>query len=115
MDRIGSHKFGKIVVDGRQYDSDVVIYDDRVKEDWRLKTGHTLHIDDIAEVLAEKPSILIVGTGTFGRIKVPQEVAQTVTQSGIELIARPTKEACKLYNEYYDKKKKVVAILHLTC
>ena len=114
MDRIGSYKFGKIVIDGRQYDSDVVISADRVKEYWRRKTGHTLHIDDITEAIAEKPKILIIGTGTFGRVKVPQEVTKTVTQSGIELIARPTKEACELYNQYF-KKKKVIAILHLTC
>lgn len=114
MDRIGCYKFGRIVIDGRQYDSDVVIFDDRIKEDWRRKTGHTLYIDDIAEAISEKPGILIIGTGTFGRVKVPPEVAKTVAQNGIELIARPTREACKLYNQYYQKKK-VIAVLHLTC
>ena len=114
MNRISSHKFGRIVIDGRQYDSDIIIFDDRTKEDWRRKTGHTLHIDDIAEAISEKPEILIIGTGTFGRVKVPPEVAKTVAQNSIELIARPTKEACRLYNQYHEKKK-VIAVLHLTC
>ena len=114
MDRIGSYKFVSIVIDGRQYNSDVVIFAGRIKEDWRRKTGHTLHIDDISEAISEKPEILILGTGIFGRVKVPQELAKTVAQSGIKLIARPTKEACKLYNRYYGKKK-AIAVLHLTC
>ena len=114
MDRIGSYKFGSIVIDGRQYNSDVVIFTDRIKEDWRRKTGHTLHIDDISEAISEKPEILILGTGIFGRVKVPQQVVETVAQSGIELIAKPTREACKLYNRYY-RKKQVIAVLHLTC
>ena len=96
MDGIGSHKFGKIVVDGRQYDSDVVIYDDRVKEDWRRKTGHTLHIDDIAEVLAEKPSILIVGTGTFGRIKVPLSLSPDPLKKPVNCIMSITRKRKRL-------------------
>lgn len=114
MNRIGSYKFGRIVIDGRQYHSDVIIFADRVKEDWRRKSGHLLHIDDIAETISEKPEILIIGTGTFGRVKVPPEVAKTATQNGIELIARPTKEACRLYNQYCGRKN-VIAVLHLTC
>ena len=42
------------------------------------------------------------------------EVEEWAKKRGVELIAVPTKEACRIYNEK-SKEKKTVAALHLTC
>jgi len=111
---IDSYDFGRIVVDGKAYTSDVIIFPDKVKDNWWRKEGHALHIEDIELVVAEKQEVLIVGTGNYGLLKVLPETKEYIESKGIELIVEPTEKACEIYNEV-SKDKKAVAALHLTC
>ena len=111
---IDSYDFGRIVVDGKAYTSDMIIFPDKVKDNWWRKEGHALHIEDIESVIKEKPEVLIVGTGNYGLLKVLQETKEYIESKGIELIVEPTEKACEMYNEV-SKDKKAVAVLHLTC
>ena len=111
---IDSYKFGKIVIDGKTYNSDLIIYPDKIKTNWWRKVGHQLIYEDIQEILVEKPEILIVGTGAFGLMVVLDETKKIVKENNIELIVQKTERACKTYNSM-PKDKKVVLALHLTC
>jgi hypothetical protein len=111
---IDSYRFGSIVVNGQQYNSDVIIFPDRVRDNWERKLGHNLQLEDIAEVWAENPEVLIVGTGAIGVMRVPSEVYQKAKETGIELIVEPTGQACQTYNRL-GQSQKVIAALHLTC
>ncbi len=114
MNTIDSYHFGQIVVNGKNYSSDVVIFPDRVRDNWWKKRGHQLCLDDIAEVLTENPEVLVVGTGTSGLMKVLSEVKQTAQAQGIKLIVETTDKACNTYNRLCHSQR-VVAALHLTC
>ena len=114
MNIIDSYQFGLVVVNGKSYTSDVVIFPDRVKDNWRRKTSHQLRLDELSEALTEKPEVLIVGTGAAGLVKVLPEVKQSLEAQGIKLIAQPTNEACQIYNQLCQSQR-VVAALHLTC
>ena len=114
MNIVDSYQFGLIVVNGESYTSDVVIFPDRVKDNWRRKTSHQLHLDELSEAIAEVPEVLIVGTGAAGLVKVLPEVKQSLEALGIKLIAQPTNEACHMYNQLCQSQR-VVAALHLTC
>lgn len=111
---IESYNFGRIVIDGKRYTSDVIIFPDRVKDGWWRKEGHRLYIEDIQEVLKEKPDILVVGTGYAGLMKIPPETRERLKSEGIQLIAENTRKACKTYNRL-SKSRRVIAALHLTC
>lgn len=111
---VDSYQFGQVVVNGRKYTSDVIIFPDRVRDNWWRKTGHQLCLDDIAEVMTENPQVLVVGTGASGLVKVLPEVQQVVEAQGIKLIAEPTDKACNTYNQLCHSQK-VLAALHLTC
>ena len=111
---VDSYQFGLIVVNGKKYTSDVIIFPDRVKENWWRKSGHQLCLEDIAEVIAENPEVLIVGTGASGLMKVLPEVQRAAQAQGIKLVAEPTSEACNTYNQLCPSQR-VVAALHLTC
>ena len=111
---IDSYQFGLIVVKGRKYTSDVIIFPDRVRDNWWRKTGHQLCLDDIAEVLTENPEVLIVGTGESGLMKVLPETKQGIEAQGIKLIVETTDKACQAYNQLCHSQRAVVA-LHLTC
>jgi len=112
---IDSYGFGRIVIDGKQYTSDVIIFPNRVMGDWWRKEGHRLHVNDLDEALKEKVEVLIVGTGYSGLMKVPAETKEFMKNKGIELIIQPTREACKTYNTLIKSGKTVIAALHLTC
>ena len=114
MNVIDSYQFGMIVVSGKQYASDVIIFPDRVKDSWWRKSGHQLCLDDIAEVMTEKPEVLVVGTGASDLMKVLPEVRQVVDAQGIELIVEATDKACHTYNQLC-RSQRVVAVLHITC
>jgi len=114
VNKIDSYQFGQIVISGRKYSSDVIIFPDRVQDAWHRGKSHQLSLKDIAEVIAENPEVLIVGTGTACLVKVLPEVKQEVEARGIKLIAEPTDKACKTYNRL-SSSQKAVAALHLTC
>lgn len=112
---IESYNFGKIVIDGKTYKSDLIIYEDKIEDNWWRQKGHNLSPDDIQEVIDTKPDILIVGTGYSGSMKVPKETKETIEDKGIKLIAEKTTRAVEIYNELSKKDKQVFAALHLTC
>jgi hypothetical protein len=111
---INSYAFGKIVIRGKEYSKDVIIFPDCVKANWWRKEGHKLHVEDIKEVLQEELELIVVGTGKFGLMKVLPETEQAIKERNIELIVEKTAEACKVYNTF-SQEKRVVAALHLTC
>jgi len=111
---ISSYSFGRIIIDGKEYTSDVIIFPDRVKAGWWRIEGHTLHIEDVEDVIGEKPEVLIIGTGYAGMMRVLAETRQRLESEDIELIIEKTRRACETYNQL-SKSKRVVAALHLTC
>jgi len=114
IEMINSYEFGYIVIDGKSYTSDVIIYPQRIDANWWRKEGHLLFPQDIKEVIEEKPEVLIIGTGDFGLMKVPPETLKYIKSKGIEVKTKPTRLACQLYNEIYNSQK-TIAALHLTC
>jgi len=111
---IDDYRFGRIRIDGRTYDSDVIIYGDRVDADWWRKEGHVLSLDDLEGALAAEPEVLVVGTGAHGVMRVSDEVKERLRELRVELHVAPTDEACRTYNALAPTKV-VVAALHLTC
>jgi len=111
---IDSYQFGLIVVNGKKYTSDVIIFSDRVRDNWWRKTGHELCLKDIAEVITENPEVLVVGTGASGLMKVLPEAQQAVEAQGIKLIVEATDTACHTYNHICHSQR-AIAALHITC
>ena len=114
VNTIDSYQFGLVVVSSKKYTSDVIIFPDRVRDNWYRKTGHQLCLKDIAEVMTENPEVLVVGTGVSGLMRVLPEVERGVEAQGIKLIVEATDKACHTYNQL-SHSQKVVATLHLTC
>jgi hypothetical protein len=111
---IEHYTFGRIVVDGRRYLRDLIIFPDRVDADWRRLTGHSLALPDLAGVLEARPDVVVVGQGAFRRMDVPGETIEALRAAGIEVIAEPTGPACETYNRLRPSRR-VVAALHLSC
>ncbi len=111
---IDSYEFGKIVINGKEYTHDVIIYPNRIDDKWWRKVGHELCIDDIKDVINEKPEVLLIGTGYNGYMKILPETKEFLESNGIKLIIEKTSKACEIYNQLF-KSKRLIAALHLTC
>lgn len=111
---IESYRFGEMVVDGKTYHADLIVYPDRVDASWWRKEGHKLGIADIADVINAQPECLVVGTGNPGLMKVLPETRNHLQQQGIQLIVEPTEQAYTTYNKL-SVTKRVIGAFHLTC
>ncbi|NIM06869.1 MAG: hypothetical protein GTN69_01195 [Armatimonadetes bacterium] len=113
-DMIQDYAFGRIVVEGKEYTNDLIIYPDRIDDDWWRQEGHRLQMVDLQGISAANPEVLIVGTGAYGAMQVDPKVKQSLAEQKISLVALPTDQACQKYNELVNFKR-IVAALHLTC
>jgi hypothetical protein len=110
--------FGSIEIDGRRCDHDVVIDGGEVSKRRKKRSkphrgryGHTpLSVD---EDIPWGGARLIVGTGVHGSLPIMPEVAQEASRRGVELVAVPTEEACRLIAG--NDRRSVHAVLHVTC
>ena len=113
--KISEYEFGKIAVGGSTYSADVIITPDRVIDRWWRRQGHSLAIEDLDAVVLAQPDILVVGTGYYGRMQIPDETRNYLTEKGIELKDANTRDAVSEFNELQKEYARIVAALHLTC
>ena len=112
---IDSYHFGRIDIEGKTFTSDVVILPHGVMDGWWRKEGHNLEVDDLEAAIRAKPDMLVIGTGYFGRMAVPEDTRQQLESLGIDVIAATTAEAVNQFNQLQRKYARVVAALHLSC
>lgn len=111
---IDSYGFGKIVIDGEVYTSDVIIYTDHVDASWWRKEGHYLEKADLKDIVEAQPEALVVGTGSLGVMKVPEETVHFLLSKGVEVHIEKSAEAVEVFNSLAGKKN-VISAFHLTC
>jgi len=113
--RIDTYSFGRILVDGKAYSADLILYPDHIQENWRRKKGHFLEMDDLAGVTDVPCDALIIGTGANGAMKVAGDTTARLNRMGILWEAHATGKACDRFNALIQEGKQVIAALHLTC
>lgn len=90
--KINHYEFGKIVIDGKEYSSDVIISKNAVIDNWWRKEGHKLRIEDVSKILDNNPEFLIVGTGYYGHMEVLPETREFIKSKGIDLKIEKTRK-----------------------
>jgi hypothetical protein len=111
---IDGYAFGKMEIGNQTFTSDVIVYPDRVDASWWRKEGHYLQKEDLSDVIAEKPDVLIIGTGNMGVMQVPEGTVRFLEVQGIEVHIEKTGKAVELFNSR-PAGKKVIGAFHLTC
>jgi hypothetical protein len=113
--RIEEYSFGRMIIDGKRYTSDLLIYPNgRVEDTWYRKKGHDLSLDDISTLIKAGPEIIIAGTGASGLMKPEKDLGKRLDQKGIYFISLPCIRAMEHYN-VLSVEKSVGACFHLTC
>jgi hypothetical protein len=110
--------FGSLVIDGRHYDGDVVLEGGMVRprrkkpsKRFRDRYGHTPL--SVEEAIPWGGRRLVIGTGMDGALPIMPEVTAEAERRGVELIACPTAEACRLLEGM--EPREAYAVLHVTC
>ncbi|MCL6500744.1 MAG: MTH938/NDUFAF3 family protein [Candidatus Pacearchaeota archaeon] len=118
MVKIDSTEFGKIVVDGKTYDSDITIdakgivaKRSNASERW-YGTHHVICTEEIKDLLVSKPQVLVVGLGQFKACRLEQGAEKSCEKYGTKLVAEPTPKAIKIFNETAARK---AGLFHITC
>jgi hypothetical protein len=111
-------RFGIVEIDGKRYERDVMVVHGRVERrhkrasrPLRDRYGHTPL--SLAEPIPWTCRRLIVGTGEDGALPITDDLIAEAERRGVELIAVPTPEACRLLSRADPDD--TAAILHVTC
>ena len=100
--RIEGCSFGSLVINGKTYTDDLIIYPDgKIEGPWWRKQGHRLSIDDIRDLMDSAPEVIIAGTGVSGRMKPDKNLAKDLSKMAIEFIAGPNEKRSRFSIDWY--------------
>jgi hypothetical protein len=113
--KITGYSFGQMEVDGKSYRSDIIILPNRVVDGWWRQEGHSLVPEDLVDVVAVGPKVLVIGIGNSGRMNIPPTTISYLENKGIEVRSAPTGNAVELFDNIRREFRAVVGAFHLTC
>ena len=119
MAKIDRFSFGSIVIDGRSYDRDVFLHADGSVEKrkggfWKFGS-HSIKKTEIEKLLQSKPEVLVIGTGTQGKVGLTADADALIKQSKLEVLIVPSRDAMEKFNQITAQGKRVAALIHITC
>ena len=112
---IQSYQFGQMKISGKVYRQDLKIIQGEVIAKWWRRRGHNLEKEDMADIIAAAPQIVIVGTGAYQGLRVSQKLVEDLAVRGIRLIIKPTAEAVTEFNRQDARTSNLAGAFHLTC
>lgn len=119
MAKVDKLSFGSIVIDGKKYSRDVLIFADgtvkKRKGGFLMFGSHNIKKEEIEELAQEAPETIIIGTGTNGKASLATEAGNWVKEKNLNLLVQPSHKAVARLNELPEQGEKVVALIHITC
>ena len=112
MVTVGFEKFGELLVDGKVYYSDMIVWWDGEVE--FVPKDHILDMGMFSRLLRKKPYMVVIGTGEQECVLVSDEVRRAAKAKGIKLFEDDTGCAAEIFNCLVSNKKKAVALFHVT-
>ncbi len=113
---IDEYEHGRMVIDGRVERRDLILLDGTLHPDWWRARGHHLVLEDLETVLADPPAVLVIGTGSAGRMVPEPGLVDRLAAHGIRTEVLPTSAAVARFNELNDvADERIAAAFHLTC
>jgi len=119
--KIDELTFGSIVVEGRKYRREVLIFADgtvkKRKGGFLMFGRHEIKKRELEELSQGQPETIIVGHRNQRRCPyIAPDVENWANGKNLSLLVQPSYEAVARVNELVEQKKKVAAILiHITC
>jgi hypothetical protein len=119
MCKIDSFNFGFIVVDEKQYSSDIVILPDGTVKERNPGKGrlgsHTIARSEIEALTRSQPEVILIGTGVQNMARLAHDAEFYLTKPDLDVTVLPSNEVVKKYNKLVEDGEKVAALIHVTC
>jgi polyphosphate kinase 2 (PPK2 family) len=109
---IQKFEYGNVVIENESFKNDLVVTTDGSFAQWSHSNEHEITVADIEKELKDKPSTVIFGIGTIGKMIVSSEALEWLEQSNIEVISYKTEKAIEAFRQISGKGK-VTAFLHI--
>jgi hypothetical protein len=114
---ITHYSFGKMTIDGKDYDGDLAILPGGKVKNWPIDLGtHMLSSDDLAPMLDDQIKTVIIGTGNAGAVELGDEMQpllDDLRKKGVRIFIENTAKAVKHFNA--TPKDGLLAAFHLNC
>ncbi len=107
------YSFGKMVVDGKTFNSEVQILPNGTVKRWSPDDRHYILPSDIEEIVNTDIEVLIIGIGAHGACSVADETIEYLNANSIIVHILNTHKASELYNK--SPKDHTGAVFHLDC
>jgi uncharacterized protein len=101
---------GKIKIGAEEIDDNVVLFRDEIQRDWHPADVDNPTSQDLADLIAAKPEVIIFGTGWQSRLP-PRELVFTLARQGIGFEMMDTPAACRTFNVLVSEDRDVAAVL----
>jgi len=112
--RITAYRFGRIEIDGRSHESDLLLFRGRIFDISHREQGHTLMLADLAPAPIEDVTHIVVGSGADGLMTVAEAVTEFCDSRNIVLEVMRTPDAVKRYNTCRHEAG-LLGVFHVTC
>lgn len=110
MVRIDSTSSGEIVIDGKTYYSDMIVWWDGKKE-FKIKF-HQFTLDDFLSLSKRKPGFIVIGTGQGESVEISEKAEEMAEIKKIMIYVEKSPKAIEIFNGFIADGKKAVAVIH---
>ncbi len=117
--RIQKTVFGKIKIDGKWYENDVIIkVDGKVKKRGKrlskevYGTSHKVSFKEAKYLYQEGTENVVIGSGQYGALEISKEAASYFEEMGCKVETLKTPSAIERWNQLRGGK---VGLFHVTC
>ena len=107
--------FGRLVVDGQICNNDIKIVNGKLVPDWWRKSGHTVEIEDVQDIIDSDSVILVIGKGQPGYMRVTESLREHLGKNNIKLIVEQTSDAIQTFSRLTKQGKQVSGGFHVGC
>jgi uncharacterized protein len=101
---------GRIKIGNEDLTENVILFRDTIQRGWTPADIENPGVDDLAELLAEKPEVIIFGTGWRSCLP-PRELVFALARRGIGFEMMDTPAACRTFNVLVSEDRDVAAVL----
>lgn len=108
--RITSYQTGSVTINAELIQTSVIVSADTIMRDWGLEQAGDLDSAWLEPVIALKPDVILVGTGSH-TVFPERSVMLDLYRAGIGIEVMDTAAACRSFNILVDEGRNVVAAL----
>lgn len=105
---ITAYDTGSISINSKPFDRSLIVTRTQLSENWGINSIEALEKSHIAQIIALKPELIIIGTGSHLIFPAVEVYAATI-ELGIGIDFMDTHAACRTYNILMSEGRNVVA------